>query len=214
MPLATEHAPFQGVNHHKTLAYRGLAGSRSRGWTPVKTLISCNEGVIARTHSSYRLRKTHIRDLCLLATCVDPKAHAGRAARERLVGFCLPPVDIWSGLSLLSQLTHLQVSFDANGFIRISLPLLRTCKSLTVLICLNTFHGYQGADKLIQAEGLQQEPQFVAMSFQYFCNDRQMGAHAGVDYWTRADDFIAKRRSGEIDPLQFRISEDASIMIV
>ncbi|KAJ7088095.1 hypothetical protein C8R44DRAFT_892895 [Mycena epipterygia] len=51
---------------------------------------------------------------------------------------------------------------------------------------------------------------FVVMCCDYYQLDWQMGAHAGIDYWSRAEIFIGKRRSGEIDALQYEILVDES----
>ncbi|KAJ7137581.1 hypothetical protein C8R43DRAFT_1132176 [Mycena crocata] len=109
-----------------------------------------------------------------------------------LIGGSVDPspkeMGIWSGLAHLPRLTHL--SFNDDDFIDICSPLLQSCKFLVVLICLEMASVDTEAD------------------------DRAMGTHAGVDYWTRAEDFVAKRRSGEMDALKFRISEDSSELIV
>ncbi|KAJ6574582.1 hypothetical protein B0H19DRAFT_1063526 [Mycena capillaripes] len=61
--------------------------------------------------------------------------------------------------------------------------------------CARDMHvsGCAGSD----GEWLTQLPSFPPRSS---AGPTQMGAHAGLDYWTRAEDFIVKRRSGEIDP--------------
>ncbi|KAJ7088093.1 hypothetical protein C8R44DRAFT_892893 [Mycena epipterygia] len=57
---------------------------------------------------------------------------------------------------------------------------------------------------------LSRDFRFVAMCCEHYHLDWQMGACAGVDYWSRAESFIAKRRSGEIDALQYEILVDES----
>ncbi|KAJ7669851.1 hypothetical protein DFH06DRAFT_1320898 [Mycena polygramma] len=51
------------------------------------------------------------------------------------------------------------------------------------------------------------------MQCEEYEKDWQMGAHTGADYWARAEAFVALRRSGEIDPLDCEIKEDASLNI-
>ncbi|KAJ7506055.1 hypothetical protein B0H11DRAFT_1903970 [Mycena galericulata] len=58
------------------------------------------------------------------------------------------------------------------------------------------------------AERLKTEPRFLVMDFgeqladnRQRADDWQRGAHFGVDYWTRVEALVAKRRSGEIDLL-------------
>ncbi|KAJ7137585.1 hypothetical protein C8R43DRAFT_1238862 [Mycena crocata] len=118
---------------------------------------------------------------------------------------------LW-GLADLPRLTHL--SFNDDDFIDICSPLLQSCKFLVVLICLEMSTVDTEADDRAVEEGLQQDLRFVIMGCRLFRKDWKMGAHAGVDYWTRAEDFVAKRRSGEMDAFQFRISKDSSELIV
>jgi len=111
--------------------------------------------------------------------------------------------EIWSGLALLPSLTHLCFNYD--GPVDVWLDLLATCKSLRVLVVL---------DRSLAHSELAKDPRFVAMGCALETKDWRMGAHTGIDYWSRAEDFIAKRRSGELDPLQYTIEEDASMDII
>ncbi|KAJ6550992.1 hypothetical protein DFH09DRAFT_603625 [Mycena vulgaris] len=106
---------------------------------------------------------------------------------------------ISTSLPLLPRLTHL--SFANEGFLRSCLDLLETSNSLSVLVYLNY-------DKV---ESLSTDLRFVAMSLIYYGKDWQMGAHSGGDYWSRAEHFIAKRRSGDIPASEYWVSEDESI---
>jgi hypothetical protein len=111
-----------------------------------------------------------------------------------LIGPPSEQVDISSKLSLLPRLTHL--SFNEEDFIPNCLSLLHNCKLLSALVSLDgkslisSFHEYELA--------LSKDPRFVVMYSNWF-KDWQIGVHAGMDYWRRADRFIEKRRSGEID---------------
>ncbi|KAJ6550994.1 hypothetical protein DFH09DRAFT_603637 [Mycena vulgaris] len=107
---------------------------------------------------------------------------------------------ISTGLPLLPRLTH--VSFANRGFLRSCLDLLETSNSLSVLVCLDNEEMLSG-----EAESLSTDLRFVAMSLIYYGKDWQMGAHSGEDYWSRAERFIAQRRSGEIDAIEYRIIE-------
>jgi hypothetical protein len=69
---------------------------------------------------------------------------------------------------------------------------LQNCQSLSVLVSLdNTFYEYF-------VHTLSKDLRFVVMDCSWF-QDWQNGVHAGRDYWSRAESFISKRRSGEID---------------
>ncbi|KAJ7273819.1 hypothetical protein C8J57DRAFT_248821 [Mycena rebaudengoi] len=105
----------------------------------------------------------------------------------------------WSCLSLLPRQTHL--AFGDWAFLRTCPELLRTCNSLSALILLEAVNnGY--LHRHIHDGGLEQEPRFVVMQapdYPIILRNWQIGAHHGVDFWMRADDFIHKRRCGEID---------------
>ncbi|KAF7360293.1 hypothetical protein MVEN_00758700 [Mycena venus] len=115
--------------------------------------------------------------------------------------------DIWCNLALVRHLTHL--SFNDPAFHMVWPTLLRTCISLRVLVVLTPGHQYE--------EELPRDPRFVVMNRLDYTNDLDyttrrdyvtswaMGAHAGIDYWSRAEDFVTMRRSGEVDALQYEI---------
>ncbi|KAJ7883939.1 hypothetical protein B0H14DRAFT_3857247 [Mycena olivaceomarginata] len=114
----------------------------------------------------------------------------------------------WSCLSLLPRLTHL--AFVDWAFLGTCPELLRSCKSLSALILLEAVNnGYLHPD--IHDAGLEREQRFVVMQapdYPHILRNWQIGAHNGADFWMRADDFIRKRRSGEIDALQYRLVHD------
>lgn len=104
-------------------------------------------------------------------------------------------IGIWARLALLPRLSHL--SFMDLSFLSHCLTVLKTCMSLSVLICLCR----PPRSPLLQAAfgALAQDVRFVCMVRSHFLKDWQMGVQAGIDYWTHAEDFIARRRSGELD---------------
>ncbi|KAJ7480311.1 hypothetical protein B0H11DRAFT_2233436 [Mycena galericulata] len=108
-----------------------------------------------------------------------------------------------SSVSQLPQLTHL--AFYEEGFTSIFLPLLETCGSLEVLV----FISGKLLRELEYENSLANDLRFVVLptSSKWF-EDWQSGLHTGVDYWSRAECFIAKRRSGEIDRLLYLIFAD------
>ncbi|KAF7369523.1 hypothetical protein MVEN_00282100 [Mycena venus] len=114
--------------------------------------------------------------------------------------------DTRSHVSFMPRLTHL--SFEDGRFIPHCTYILETCRLLHVLISLS----FDSELSLFpdELEDLSRDPRFVVMQNGWHLQDWQMGIHAGVDYWTRAEDFIAKRRCKEIDPLGYKISGDAS----
>ncbi|KAJ7623040.1 hypothetical protein DFH06DRAFT_1481813 [Mycena polygramma] len=112
--------------------------------------------------------------------------------------------ELGSRLTSMPHLSHL--SFGDTRFVPLLLPVRTTSQSLRVLISL-------GASARSKLGDLPSDPRFVALFNTWQLGDWQMGAHAGVDYWTRAENFIAKRRSGEINALEYEIPDDASLTI-
>ncbi|KAJ7339728.1 hypothetical protein DFH08DRAFT_812104 [Mycena albidolilacea] len=58
--------------------------------------------------------------------------------------------------------------------------------------------------------GLAPESRFVVIRNRWYLQHWLMDIHAGIDFWNRAEDFITKRRSKEINGLECEISGDAS----
>ncbi|KAJ7203538.1 hypothetical protein GGX14DRAFT_651548 [Mycena pura] len=102
--------------------------------------------------------------------------------------------DHYFDLALIPHLTHLAFYFPQAGFFDMSLTLLKTCKSLHVLVLLMAVRS----QRAVKHEALE-DPRFVQMFCSQFVDDWKSGALTGSDYWSRAEDFIARRRSGEID---------------
>ncbi|KAJ7461230.1 hypothetical protein FB451DRAFT_1371448 [Mycena latifolia] len=112
---------------------------------------------------------------------------------------------VWTALAFLPRLTHFSFGADDESFISISLRLLETCESLSVLVVI-----MDASPSVEESASLSKDFRFVAMPLMFYAKDWQMGVHSGNDYWSRAETFIAKRRSGEIDASEYRIFEDAS----
>jgi hypothetical protein len=99
--------------------------------------------------------------------------------------------EIWCKVILIPHLTHL--SFLSSRFHAIWLRVLQQCPSLRLLVGIGMVSDPPHADEL------KKDPRFVLMYCREIIRDWQMGAYTGVDYWSRAEEFAAKRRSGEID---------------
>jgi hypothetical protein len=91
----------------------------------------------------------------------------------------------------------MHLSFGSRAGIPICLRLLETCRLLTVLVVIAV--GASAVPDEHHLSALSRDLRFVMMSRMYSLKDWQTGEHAGIDYWTRAEDFISKRRLGEID---------------
>ncbi|KAJ7480275.1 hypothetical protein B0H11DRAFT_2233398 [Mycena galericulata] len=105
----------------------------------------------------------------------------------------------WSEIALIPHLTHL--GFNYENFLHLSPAILNTCKSLRVLVFLmiNISEYPPLIEEHPELDDLVKDPRFVQMACAQYIKDWQMGALTGVDYWSRAEEFIAKRKSGEID---------------
>lgn len=100
-------------------------------------------------------------------------------------------MEVWNGISLIPDLSHL--AFSDQEFVDLFSILLRTCSTLRVLIFLEL-----GPPATLEQSELMKDHRFVSMRFSKRVTDWQMGAREGVDRWSRAQVFVAKRKSGEI----------------
>ncbi|KAJ7645162.1 hypothetical protein DFH06DRAFT_595258 [Mycena polygramma] len=115
-------------------------------------------------------------------------------------------IAISAELLLLPQLTHLAYS---RAPISDCLTVLGMCRVLRVLVAFDTDLAPDDLAPAAIAHGVD----FVRMTRVSYLKDWQRGALTGADFWSRAEDFIARRRSGQIDAKQYRISGDDSALI-
>ncbi|KAJ6593240.1 hypothetical protein B0H19DRAFT_1089503 [Mycena capillaripes] len=112
----------------------------------------------------------------------------------------------WCTIARLPALTHL--AFYTPSFVVIALPLLRTCPNLVVLVLK---FGWGSPETLFDArpdaQELVKDLRFVVMecSQEKTTKDWQTGAYTGRDFWTRAEEWIGKRRAGEVDVLEYLV---------
>ncbi|KAJ6564386.1 hypothetical protein B0H19DRAFT_1374738 [Mycena capillaripes] len=118
---------------------------------------------------------------------------------------------IWCNLALIPHLTHLAVHRSTT--ITVWLTLLRACHSLRIFVVLVLYHARASIDGHQDKAQLVNDPRFVTLYCAESTQDWQMGARTGLDYWSRAEDLVAKRRSGEINSLQYWIEIDESSYI-
>ncbi|KAJ6452080.1 hypothetical protein C8R45DRAFT_86919 [Mycena sanguinolenta] len=111
--------------------------------------------------------------------------------------------EAWSTLPCIPHLTHL--AFNDDNFLPICLALLPTWESLRVMMIL--LDREMDADFLANhnATGLAHDLRFVVSTCASYLQDWIEGIQVGCDYWSRAEDFIAKRESKEIQPLRYYI---------
>ncbi|KAJ6592596.1 hypothetical protein B0H19DRAFT_1245453 [Mycena capillaripes] len=115
--------------------------------------------------------------------------------------------ELYLDLASLPHLSHLSIC--DSDLISIAPKLLQTCHSLRILIfvglvsCEHTLGNHAHT-----SERLLKDPRFVAMDCENEVGDWQRGSRTGIDYWSRAEDFVAKRRLGKVDAVQYRIEVD------
>ncbi|KAJ7166528.1 hypothetical protein C8R43DRAFT_197449 [Mycena crocata] len=146
------------------------------GTLPLRTLHSCTSDFTDLTktapsrHACFT-NLTHL-ELTVLNTRVDPECIIACTA--------------------LPRLTHL--SFDVGDLPELFAPpfprLLVDCKILRALVILSQSLPSAGIDIT--------DPRFVVTQGLVYSDDWQQGVLLGVDYWSRADTFIAKRISGQL----------------
>ncbi|KAF8211007.1 hypothetical protein K438DRAFT_1959209 [Mycena galopus ATCC 62051] len=111
---------------------------------------------------------------------------------------------VCDALIALPHLSHL--AFSDRPFVHSCPQLLESCKRLRALVC----QALDAEEIQMHRAVLERDVRFVQFSW-YFRRrngrtvDWHIGAQGGVDSWTQIECFIAKRRSREIDPLQYQI---------
>ncbi|KAJ7670049.1 hypothetical protein DFH06DRAFT_160167 [Mycena polygramma] len=122
--------------------------------------------------------------------------------------FDLPSVvdeDVWGGLAQIPRLTHL--AFNGGGFIPMCRVLLRICPSLRVLCIALLSPPNDAFHHSTNQNGLRCDLRFVVLVCSKYIEDWIHGAHTGRDFWFRAEGFIEKRKSREINPLEYYLDE-------
>ncbi|KAJ7620438.1 hypothetical protein FB45DRAFT_1094607 [Roridomyces roridus] len=114
---------------------------------------------------------------------------------------------VWTGLASLPRLTHL--AFLNDEFITIIPDLLRACPALRVLAVVAMSKHVER----VAPEVLREDVRFVWIMCAEYMKDWHTGASTGRDFWTRAEEFISMRRTGEVDPLQYRMEDDESVRL-
>ncbi|KAJ7670067.1 hypothetical protein DFH06DRAFT_1179928 [Mycena polygramma] len=106
---------------------------------------------------------------------------------------------VWSALTLLPSLTHLVVHND-DEYLPMGFSLLRPLTSLRVIVLLLERADWEvGVPDFCDVPELAQDPRFVIIRCPMQLDEWILGAQNGRDYWLRAEDFIAKRTSRELD---------------
>ncbi|KAF8177046.1 hypothetical protein K438DRAFT_1845845, partial [Mycena galopus ATCC 62051] len=112
---------------------------------------------------------------------------------------------VCDALIALPHLSHL--AFSNSQFVHSCPQLLESCKRLRALVCQAL---YDVEEIQTHRAVLERDAHFVQFSWEFLqanngTIDWYIGAQGGVDTWAKIERFIAKRRSREIDPLQYQI---------
>lgn len=101
-------------------------------------------------------------------------------------------------LAQLPSLTHLAIHY---GFHMLD-ELLTSCKKLEVMVFLHPSRIPAGQRIYLNSVG---DPRFLFMALPALdqVDDWVRGTRGGMDFWARADAFVAKKRRGEIEPSRF-----------
>ncbi|KAJ7256151.1 hypothetical protein B0H12DRAFT_1323044 [Mycena haematopus] len=113
--------------------------------------------------------------------------------------------EFWSALKDIPNLTHL--AFNDPNYLPQCHTLLPTWESLRVLVILLLTDSGAELVQRYNVPELAQELRFVVIVCPDYLEDWIDGAHMNRDYWLVAEDLIVKRKSGEINPLNYYISD-------
>ncbi|KAJ7444654.1 hypothetical protein B0H11DRAFT_2291213 [Mycena galericulata] len=100
----------------------------------------------------------------------------------------------WPNLALLPALTHLALL--EHILLDVKIQILRNCPHVEVLVSMHTqpesFEGLPFAEDVRFV--------FMSLSNEQYKLDWKSGVNGGMDFWARADKFVAMKRRGKIKP--------------
>ncbi|KAJ7446017.1 hypothetical protein B0H11DRAFT_2249198 [Mycena galericulata] len=101
----------------------------------------------------------------------------------------------WPNLALLPALTH--VALLADTPLDVKKQVLRNCSRVEVLVNMH-IHSTTS----FEWSPFVEDVRFVSIILKTtdYKTDWESGANGGIDFWARADKFVAKKRRGEIKP--------------
>ncbi|KAJ6462462.1 hypothetical protein C8R45DRAFT_940712 [Mycena sanguinolenta] len=106
----------------------------------------------------------------------------------------------WSSLALLPALTHL-------AFIelscRVAVSVLTICPKLHIIISMHSdarTHSHMVSSTVEDMDDLDSRFLSMVLTSDDYVLDWEAGIRGGIDFWTRADAFVARKRRGEIEP--------------
>ncbi|KAJ6476743.1 hypothetical protein C8R47DRAFT_1220225 [Mycena vitilis] len=211
-PLAIESSALrslihaQGPRFFKAAVRHLLLGSHTLDETEEAYLLSTcskveNLWCSAQTYATLAQIDMPLKRLhCRLNTLFEPKpidfTHQLFASMTHLEVFDLPvrlDVDVWAAVTHLPCLTHL--AFNDDHYLPVCRVVLQTSSALQVLALM--VHNRAQTDAERWKGWNLMDVRFVAMVCDEAVEDWIAGAHTGADYWSRAEEFIAKRKSAD-----------------
>ncbi|KAJ7165494.1 hypothetical protein C8R43DRAFT_1232571 [Mycena crocata] len=184
--LLTVFAGIVNINFHDRL---GAENHRSLGTLPLRFLHLASRDFVEMTKIDP-----------LQYSCFANTTHLELFLADQQLG---PEEEIvaCTALAALPRLTHL--SLEIQSPTPLWARLLEMCKGLHALLLL---HFIPKKNIVIDIA----DPRFVAIPpMDDYAADWQMGVLTGMGYWARADDFIAKRISGELPRTAFFLKDPA-----
>ncbi|KAJ7448996.1 hypothetical protein FB451DRAFT_758690 [Mycena latifolia] len=109
-------------------------------------------------------------------------------------------VEQLEGIATLPVLTHLALNTSVDAaFLK---QILEACTSLQVLIVAFNEEVVDDANALAMDITFV-DPRLVVATYNEYFPDWELGARGGADIWRRADDFVARKRRGEIEAHEY-----------
>ncbi|KAJ7489668.1 hypothetical protein B0H11DRAFT_2278361 [Mycena galericulata] len=109
-----------------------------------------------------------------------------------------PEVMQWlRGLSALPALTHL--ALNSPPHLQVLSSVLGACPRIDALLVLFPVVQQDSAKEYLEyIGGAISDSRFVVVMYKNYYADWELGARGGSDVWARADDFIARKKRGEV----------------
>ncbi|KAJ7834225.1 hypothetical protein B0H14DRAFT_1158658, partial [Mycena olivaceomarginata] len=114
-----------------------------------------------------------------------------------LCGHPKDPGATCTALATLPSLTH----FAVDNLALVSHKILGLSPSIRVMVFFDHSSSVH-TDEVLDSQ-VTHDVRFVAMPTRNFVDDWYAAIERGVDYWSDAESFVAKRRSGEIDSVYY-----------
>lgn len=147
-------------------------------------------------HRLNSLRRLGISLEGLFCRAMFDFGHRAFANITHLEIFDQKAIDLSDKLSPLLNLTHL--AFGFNGSLRTAARVLQNYPKLLYLIFVTVWMELERPD-VQRCTALAEDGRFIVADRESFRDDWLLGAQSGMDFWARAEAFVAQRRAGKID---------------